>query len=93
MPAPKLVIEPWPMDQPLPSLLTDADLMRVVQLRPAAFYLHKRQGAFKRLEANGIALSSTRYSGEKVEHYRRREPISEFGKKRHVKAGYPAHVQ
>lgn len=81
MPAPKVPLVPWPMDEPLPSLLTDADLMRVVQLRPAAFYEHKARGRFKRLEDKGQLVSGTRYSGVLVDLYRRGQSLSQFGKK------------
>ncbi len=98
MPAPKVSLDPWPLDKPLPAVMTDSDLMRVVQLRPAAFYLHKKRGAFRRLEVSGLKVGGTRYSGELVARLRDGNPLSQFGKKRVVKAApakpvYPAHVQ
>ncbi len=97
MPAPKTTLVPWPMEEPLPSLLTDAQLMRVVQLRPAMFYRLKRERKFDRLMDRGQLLPSTRYSGELVDLYRRGLPISQFGKRaRHRKAivvGKPAPAQ
>lgn len=81
MPAPKIVLEPWPVGQPFPALMTDADLMRVVQLRPAMFYRYKKRGAFKRLEANNVQIGATRYSGTLVEACTKREPLSRFGRR------------
>ena len=82
MPAMTRTLAPWPENQPLPVLLTDTDLMRVVQLQKSAFYRHKARGTFRRFEAQGINLGATRYSGEQVERYVRRSPLNYFGRKR-----------
>lgn len=86
-------IDPWPLDEPFPATLTDEQLMRVVQLKKSAFYAAKRRGVFKRFEAKGMNLRSTRYSGELVRDYVNQQPISQFGRKRSPKAAHAEAVQ
>lgn len=66
---PSQAIGYWPLDEPFPCLLTDAQLMRTFGISSAQFYKLKKLGRFRLLEAKPQLLQRTRYSGELVTHY------------------------
>lgn len=59
----------WPLDEPFPALLTDAQLMRTFGISTSQFYKLKKLGRFRIFEARPQLLTRTRYSGELVTHY------------------------
>lgn len=73
----------WPIDRPIPALMTDADLMEFMDLKKSAFYVRKARGVFRRLEVKGLKLgtrgSDTRYSGKLCAQLRDGNPLSHFG--------------
>ncbi len=56
----------WPMDEPFPALLTDADLRRVLNVSSATFYRLKKLRRFTVLIAEPVLTPTVRYSGAKV---------------------------
>jgi len=64
----------WPLEEPFPVVLRDADLMRVLALKHSRFYLRKKAGDFDflmvRPQPKGLA---TLYSGRLVEQWTRGE--------------------
>lgn len=77
MPRACTVLEPWPFDQPLPSVLTPHDLMRVLRLRPAMFYRYQARGDFRHLEVKR-PIGHGRYSGALVDKHRRGDSTVQF---------------
>lgn len=71
-------LEPWPFDQPLPSVMTPGELMRVVNLRHSAFCKNQKAGKYRHLEVSR-PTGNQRYSGYLVDRFRRGEPTGKFG--------------
>lgn len=64
----------WPLNEPIPVVLRDRDLMKVLGLQHSAYGLRKKAGAFEFLKlrpqpAGGYTL----YSGRLVEQWVRGE--------------------
>lgn len=74
----------WPLGEPLPALLTDADMRRVFGISERSFLRWKRMGRFAEFEVSAQA-GVRRYSGLLVERYLRGERPSHavtFGRRR-----------
>jgi hypothetical protein len=56
----------WPLDESFPTLLTDADLRRVLGVGKSTFYAAKKIGRYRKLEVQLPLTTTTRYSGAKV---------------------------
>lgn len=52
----------WPADEPLPVVLTDRDLMRVLGVSPRTFYQRKSEGTYDGLICYPPLTKTTRYS-------------------------------
>jgi predicted DNA-binding transcriptional regulator AlpA len=78
MTVPRTPLEPWPVDKPLPSVLTATELMQVLGLRKSAFYRHEAAGRFRCLQVPR-PIGVKRYSGYLVERYRSGEPLARIG--------------
>lgn len=74
----KSAIPGWPLGEPLPALLTSAELMRVLRMRPATFYAYKKAGQFKRFETK-VPMGRAIYSGAVVQQYLDGESTVRFG--------------
>jgi hypothetical protein len=58
----------WPIDEPLPAVLRDADLMRVLGIGKSRYCVNKRLGAYRFLEMRPqIDGQGTLYSGRQVQ--------------------------
>ena len=60
--------KPWPLDEPLPALLTPGQLMSVLQLKHSRFCALAKAGKFRFLEVSR-PLGRAKYSGELVRRY------------------------
>lgn len=74
----------WPLDKPLPILLTDNDLRLVLGISWAQFYKLKKLRRFKSLEPTEQFTSTPRYCGSLVAAFasRRSTHAGTFGAKR-----------
>lgn len=72
----------WPVDEPLPMVLRDQHLMRVLDLSPASFYRAKKEGRFRALEVKRAFTRTTRYSTALVQRYVDGLSLSAFGRGR-----------
>jgi hypothetical protein len=68
----------WPVDQPMPALMTPGQLMAVLQMKYSRFCRLQRAGAFKFLEVTR-PLGRARYSGRLVQQYVNGESVVKFG--------------
>jgi hypothetical protein len=59
----------WPLSEPFPALMTDAQLLRVLGIGRAYFFRLKAQGRFSPLLVLPPLVNGTRYSGELVRRY------------------------
>jgi hypothetical protein len=78
MPLAKNVVEPWPFDKPLPSVMAPRVLRQVLGVRPALFYRNQKRGLYRFLEVQR-PIGVNRYSGYLVDLYRRGESVARFG--------------
>jgi hypothetical protein len=62
---------PWPTTEPLPSVLRDRDLMRVLDVSTDTFYRLKAEGKFDGWMCLPQLTRSTEYSGELVDRWRK----------------------
>jgi hypothetical protein len=74
-----LPLAPWTVDEPLPLVLRDKDLMRVLNLAPSSFYKLKAKGKFKVLEVKRGLTGGTRYSTKLVQRYVDGDSMAAFG--------------
>ena len=71
---------PWPLGEPLPVVLRDQDLMRVLNLAPSSFYRLKALGRFKCLEVKRTLTGASRYSTKLVQRYVDGDAVATFGR-------------
>ena len=71
---------PWPLSEPLPLVLRDKDLMRVLNLAPSSFYKLKAEGKFKCLLVKRAITGGDRYSTKLVQRYVDGDPVSTYGR-------------
>lgn len=77
-----MLIEPWPVDKPIPATLTDRQLMSIMQVRKSSFYAAKAHGKFQRFALTD-PVGDAKWSGPKVSAWLNQEhaPVTRhFGK-------------
>ncbi len=73
----------WPVDEPLPAVLHDRDLMRVLGIKHSRFYARKKTGEFEFLQLRPQPKDGgTLYSGHLVTRWTR----GELGESRYFQA-------
>lgn len=73
-------VQPWPLGQPFPVLMTPADIMRVFQVGRTQFYRQVDAGLYKQFLHDAPTLGHAKYSGEKVQAYLNKRPIPRYGR-------------
>ena len=69
---------PWPIDKPLPSVLTPGEFAAVLGMAIATFYRYQHAGLLRRFEV-AMPIGTARYSGALVDRLRKGDPIATFG--------------
>lgn len=72
----------WPLDKPMPALMTATDLMQVFGIGHSWFARLKKLGRFDRFLVSPPVTNADRYSGAKVRDYVLGNGVSASGRKR-----------